>query len=209
MLKNKICPLCSSWADKIKDDNYFLCPCCRAIFLDSSLYLSPAAEKMRYEEHNNDVYDKRYRRFVSPITSAVLQEQSKSSVGLDFGAGTGPVISVVLEEKGYNIAQYDPFFFNDQSLLKKKFDYIVCCEVAEHFQRPQEEFSLLKKLLKPGGSIYIMTHMYNNKIDFKNWRYRQDPTHIFIYQQETFNYICRKLKFKNLDISGRLIVLRG
>ncbi len=138
MLKNRICLLCSCKADKVKDDVYYSCLKCKAIFLDQKLLLSPEKEKRRYKEHNNNVNDKGYRRFVAPITSAVFKEQDPDSTGLDFGAGPGPVISTVLKEQGYNIFQYDPYFFYDKKLLEKKYDYIVCCEVVEHFKDPKK-----------------------------------------------------------------------
>lgn len=208
MANNQACPLCFKIAKEIEGDNYYLCPQCKGIFLDSRLYLSSKLEKERYREHNNDVNDNRYRRFVSPITKAILNEQTKENIGLDFGAGTGPVISVVLKEKKYNIFQYDPYFFKDEKLLENKYDYIACCEVIEHFNNPYKDFKLLKRLLKPGSSLYIKTYLYNEKIDFKNWRYRKDPTHVFIYQKETFNYIFKKFKFKGLNILDDLIILR-
>ncbi len=209
MSKKQTCPLCSFLANKIKDDNYYSCFQCKAIFLDKNLYISLKAEKNRYKDHNNDVNDSRYRRFVSPITSNVLKKQAKDELGLDFGAGTGPVISVVLKEYNYNILQYDPFFFDNKKLLEKKYDYIVCCEVVEHFKNPAKEFILLKNLLKSKGSLYIMTYLYDDSIDFKNWPYRKDPTHIFIYKKETFSYILNKFNFNNLNILSRLIILKN
>lgn len=208
MLDQQTCPLCLSGAERVKDDNYYSCLHCGALFLDKEDYVSREEEKERYESHNNDVSDERYRQFVSPITSVVLSEQPENSIGLDFGAGTGPVISVVLKEAGYDICQYDPFFFDNKELLKKEYDYIVCCEVVEHFKDPRKEFELLKKLLKPGGSLYIMTDMPRARTDFKNWYYRQDPTHVFIYNHKTFEYIKREFEFHSLNIAGRLVVLK-
>ncbi len=110
MFKNKTCPFCFKLANKITTDNYYLCLFCQAIFLDKKLHLSQESVKNRYKEHNDNVYDKRYRQFVSSITSAILKEQDKDKLGLDFGAGTGPVISTVLKEKKYKIFLYDPYF---------------------------------------------------------------------------------------------------
>lgn len=208
MIKYNLCPLCFFPAKKIKNDGYHICRRCGSIFLNKKKRLSFEAEKARYETHNNDIQDERYRKFVSPISSAILQEQRSDGIGLDFGSGTGPVISAILKEKGYETFQYDPFFADDKKLLKKEYDYIVCCEVAEHFRNPRKEFQVLKKLLKPGGSLYLMTDIYNTSIDFQNWHYRNDHTHIFIYHQKTFHYILKKFKFKTLKISGRLIVLK-
>jgi len=98
--------------------------------------------------HNNDVNDSGYHKFVSPIVNAVLNDFLPEHKGLDFGAGTGPVISKLLTDRNYQIKQYDPYFFNLPELLQKKYDYIVCCEVIEHFYDPDKEFQLLKSLLK-------------------------------------------------------------
>ncbi len=209
MFNYKLCPLCGFIARKIKNDDYYKCFKCKSVFLDKKKYVSFYLEKERYLSHDNNVDDSRYRRFTSPIAKAVLDEQSKNSIGLDFGSGTGPVISEVLKENNYNIKQYDPFFANNRELLKKQYDYIVCCEVVEHFKDPKKDFKLLKNLLKKDGTLYIMTHIYKNDIHFKDWYYRQDPTHVFIYQKETFNYIFKKFKFKSLKIEKKLVILRN
>lgn len=209
MTKYSLCPLCFFPAKKIQNDDYHTCRRCGAIFLSKNKRLSFEEEKARYEKHNNDIQNVHYRKFVSPISSIILQEQKTKGIGLDFGSGTGPVVSAILKEKGYKIFQYDPFFANNKNLLKNEYDYIACCEVAEHFRNPRKEFQILKKLLKPGGSLYLMTDIYHASINFQNWNYRNDQTHIFIYRQKTFNYILKKFKFKTLKISDRLIVLKN
>lgn len=48
--------------------------------------------------------------------------------------------------------------------------------------------------------------LYNKQIEFKNWCYRRDDTHICIYRKETISYLGNKYKF-NIDILiNRLIV---
>ncbi len=199
------CPLCHNPGKTFYTDEFFLCDNCLGIFRPKRYHLSAPEEKSRYEKHNNDVNDIRYQQFVSPITSAVLKECLPKDVGLDFGAGTGPVISKVLKDQGYTIKQYDPFFHNYPDLLKTEYDYIVCCEVIEHFYDPQKEFGLLKRLLKPKGILYCMTHIYSPDIPFTNWYYKKDPTHVFIYQKETFEYIKNHFDFSLVTIDKRLI----
>jgi SAM-dependent methyltransferase len=205
--EQRSCPLCGTEGEKFYRDKFFKCPECQGIFMAKDRLPTPEEEKKRYETHNNDITDPRYRNFVSPITSSILEHHSPADKGLDFGAGTGPVISAVLQENGYNIAPYDPFFENKPELLTGAYDYIVCCEVAEHFHDPAKEFLRLKKLLKKGGYLYIMTELYREDIDFENWHYKDDPTHVFIYSRETFELIKRKFGFSSLFIKGRLIVL--
>ncbi len=199
------CPLCQNPGKIFHTDEFFLCDTCLGIFRPKRCYLSASEEKSRYEKHNNDVNDIRYQQFVSPITSAVLKECSPKDVGLDFGAGTGPVISKMLKDQRYTIKQYDPFFHNYPDLLKTEYDYIVCCEVIEHFYDPQKEFGLLKRLLKPKGILYCMTHIYSPDIPFTNWYYKKDSTHVFIYQKETFEWIKNHFNFSLMTIDKRLI----
>lgn len=202
------CPLCHSPAIPFYKDSFFECSECKAIFLAPELFPNPIDEKARYEEHINDVNDPHYQEFVSPITSKVCEDYGIDSVGLDFGSGTGAVISKVLEDRGYTIYQYDPFFNNIPELLKKKYDYIVCCEVIEHFHDPEKEFHLLKNLLKPGGHLYCMTSIYNEDINFHGWNYKNDQTHVFIFQKETLEWIKVHYGFSSMTIDNRLVVFQ-
>lgn len=187
------------------DNRYFKCNVCTGIFLAQQYYPTATREKARYEEHNNDVNDIRYQEFVSPITNAVIKDYLPQHSGLDFGAGTGPVTSKLLQDQGYAIKQYDPFFHNYPELLNDTYDYITCCEVIEHFHAPAKEFALLKRLLKPGGSVYCMTFIYNDSVDFKRWVYKNDDTHVFFYQAATLQWIKCKYAFSALTIQGKLI----
>jgi len=168
----------------------------------------PKDEKARYEEHNNDVNDEGYRQFVKPITSRILSTYEHGAKGLDFGSGTGPVISVVLEEAGYDITQYDPFFRDDRAALDRQYDYIACCEVVEHFHDPASEFAHLHDLLLPGGRLYIMTYLYDESIDFQGWHYQRDSTHVFIFRETTMEWVAAEFGFSSVSVDGRVVVLR-
>lgn len=202
-----ICPLCQNLLSKEKDPEYYECGTCKALVKKKELWPDSIYEKSRYLEHNNDVTDERYQKFTSPITSYILKKFSSLDKGLDFGSGTGPVISSMLEQHNYIVKKYDPYFANFPDLLNQKYDYVFACEVVEHFYNPRAEFLKLKSLLKSGGALILMTLLYNDDLDFKNWRYRMDPTHVFIYQKETFQFIKESMGFNKLNIEQRLIVL--
>ncbi len=204
-LKPTLCPLCNHQAENFFQEKFFLCSNCLGIFRPKHLLLDPISEQKRYETHNNDVTDIRYQSFVSPITEAILNEFTAKHSGLDFGAGTGPVISKVLSDNGYNIKQYDPFFHKFPELLNDKYDYIACCEVIEHFYNPQKEFKLLKTLLKKNGALFCMTALYDHSINFEKWYYKNDPTHVFIYQKETLEWIQINIGFSKVIIENNLI----
>jgi 2-polyprenyl-3-methyl-5-hydroxy-6-metoxy-1,4-benzoquinol methylase len=169
--------------------------------------LTPEKEKYRYMAHKNDVNDLRYRKFVSPIVEAVKKSFNLNHSGLDFGCGTGPVASQMLTEHGYALALYDPFFADNESALAASYDYIICCEVIEHFRRPAVEFKMLKGILNPGGMLICMTQLINENTNFHEWRYRFDPTHVFFYHKDTVDWIKNRFGFTSADINGRIIIL--
>jgi SAM-dependent methyltransferase len=202
------CPLCNSKSEVFYNapkQLFYKCDNCFGIFLSRDLLPTNETEIERYQYHNNDVNDLNYQKFVSPIVNSVKQHFNSTHKGLDFGAGTGPVLSKMLQEANYQIKQYDPFFHNYPELLNEKYDYIASCEVIEHFHYPYKEFELLKKMLQPNGKLFCMTDIYNPTIDFANWYYKNDPTHVFIYQKETFEWIKTTFNFSDLTIDKRLV----
>ncbi|NPD45593.1 MULTISPECIES: class I SAM-dependent methyltransferase [unclassified Lentimicrobium] len=203
-----ICTLCGSTLIHKIDTNYYDCDICKAILLDETHYLNADEEKAIYEAHINDVTDIRYQDFTSPITHFILENFLAAHKGLDFGSGTGPVISSELMKKGYDIVQYDPFFAPKENLLSHSYDYIASCEVFEHFYQPKKEIDRLVSLLNENGSLLIMTILYHEQISFRNWSYRKDPTHVFIYRKETIEYIADEYKLEIEVITDRFIALR-
>ncbi len=203
-----ICPLCNSTISLKKSKKFFECGHCKAIVKDPVYYYSGEAEERRYKAHNNDVNDVRYQKFTSPITEHVLQNFLPEHKGLDFGCGTGPVISKMLTDRNYTVFLYDPFFAPNEEALEQTYDYIFSCEVFEHFYYPRKEITMLEKMLKPGGSLLIMTLLYNDEIDFSRWSYTNDPTHVFFYREETIQYIAQEFGFDYQLFPGRLIQLK-
>jgi SAM-dependent methyltransferase len=137
---------------------------------------------------------------VDPMTQClyrgIYNQLQHPELGIQYG------MVLVWDEK---IKQYDPFFHKYPELLNEKYDYIASCEVVEHFHYPDKEFELLKKLLLPNGMLFCMTDIYNPTIDFANWYYKNDPTHVFIYQKETFEWIKTTFNFSDLTIDKRLV----
>lgn len=202
------CTLCGSALINKKDEYYYDCDICKAFVKDEKYYLTADEEKARYETHNNDVNDIGYQDFTSPITNYVIEKCLTVHKGLDFGSGTGPVISSILMKKGYDIVLYDPFFAPGKKILNNSFDYIVSCEVFEHFHNPKMEIDKLTTLLKTNGILLIMTMLYDDQIDFNTWNYRNDDTHVFIYRKETIEYIANEKKLEIDILTNRFIVLR-
>lgn len=212
MQQSMDCLLCSSRAEYFgiyRNKCYYRCTYCLSIMMGLRDFLSPKAEKHRYDQHNNDVYNPGYRKFVEPLVEKIKLEYRPEAEGLDFGAGPGPVATVILKEKGYRaIELYDPYYHPDQSVLKKQYDFIICCEVVEHFHQPLSSFKLLRSLLLPGGTLYCMTDLYHENIDFGNWHYKNDPTHVFFYHRRALQWIKDVCDFYDLQVEKRLICFK-
>lgn len=207
------CPLCLSTATfllQVQQDEYYECPKCEGIFLAEKNRLNEIEELGRYQLHQNKVEDIRYQNFVKPLVEAVKKKFPVTAGGLDFGCGSGPVIAKMLSDAGYVMKKYDPFFFDIKENLQRSYDFIVCCEVMEHFYHPKKEFALLYKLLLPGGKLYAKTSLVSFEIraDFKNWYYKDDPTHVFLYAEKTLRLIKQQYNFSDLQIEEEYFVFK-
>jgi len=191
---------------KSKNREFVECTHCGGIQLLPEFYISSKAEEARYLTHNNDIDDTRYQDFVKPVTSRILSDFSSKDSGLDYGCGTGPVITSQLEKEGYDVALYDHYFYPNPKVLNRTYDFIICCEVMEHFYDPKTEFNKLASLLKPGGKLYCKTSLYSEKIDFDNWYYKNDVTHVFFYTEKSLEWIGENLGFSALEIQPEVIV---
>lgn len=212
--EQSICKLCQHKVEWYCDffkvpKSFYRCTYCRAIYRDFKTFVNTEIEEKRYRTHNNDVFDERYQKFVSPITDTVSQDFPKTAKGLDYGCGTGPVATFILEKKGYDIKLYDPFFYPDTSFVNNQYDFIICCEVMEHFFNPQAEFQKLRGLLKPDGKLYCKTKMITDDFsveNFKKWHYKNDPTHVFFYSPKTLEVIQELFGFTTVTFDEKLII---
>lgn len=203
------CRLCGAPAhfyDSARGRTFLQCTVCHSLQVISTQLPDADREKALYLTHENDINDARYQAFVSPVTNAILVAQTADQSGLDFGAGPGPAITHQLQQQGYNIALFDPFFHNNISVLEVQYDFIFSCEVIEHFHQPAIEFSRLRSLLKADGNLYCMTEFFSESLDFQRWYYKNDPTHVFFYHADSLPLIQETFGFKTVRRDDRLAV---
>lgn len=188
------CPLCGSAPIRqpvtIDSKTYWRCDLCHLTFLSPESYLSPEDELARYLLHENSPEDFRYREFLSRLTDHLIPKLQPGARGLDFGSGPGPTLSVMLEEVGFPMDIYDPYFAPDTAPLEHTYDFITCTETVEHFQHPAKEFHRFNQMLQPSGWLGIMTEMLESDEGFVNWWYHTEPTHVCFYRQETMAWIA-------------------
>ena len=204
-----ICPICSGTNvfsfQLIGSIEYFRCKTCLGLFIDPESRLSPQEEKERYSLHNNNVEDPEYRKFLSKLYDPLIKKLKKESRGLDYGCGPGPALASMLREEGFSVDIYDPYFFPDESYRDKEYDFITCTEAAEHFYEPLKEFNKLDQVLADKGILGVMTNFYEDTINFEDWYYRKDPTHVVFYTVKTLQCIAEERSWK-ADIQSKNVV---
>ncbi len=171
------------------------CSVCDLVFVPKGFHLDAAGQKARYLTHNNDPEDVGYRDFLSRLLEPLRPKLTPGAEGLDFGAGPGPALAIMMREEGFRVRLYDPFFHPDASALERRYDFVVCTETAEHLANPMREFETLDHVLRPAGWLGVMTGMLESWDDFAEWYYHRDPTHICFYSKTTMEWIAGRFSW--------------
>lgn len=205
------CPLCGTDSQPFQTvdaRHYRRCPGCELVFLVPQQWLDREAERARYDLHQNDPDDARYRHFLAPLFEALRARLAAGARGLDYGCGPGSGLAAMLQEAGFPMALYDPQYAPDAAALSGRHDFVACSEVAEHFRDPCGEFRKLDGLLKPGGWLGLMTGVLREDVEFARWHYRRDPTHICFYTPATLHWIARAQGWRLDFIEGNIILFK-
>jgi 2-polyprenyl-3-methyl-5-hydroxy-6-metoxy-1,4-benzoquinol methylase len=201
------CLLCHTDSNSFELDT-FLCPECHLVFKNPDTFNSTEKDIARYSTHNNDSTDQGYLDFLGRFITPLMPFLPKKFDALDFGCGPGPTLSMLLEEVGGSVENYDPLFFPDAHLLiPETYDVVTSTEVVEHFKTPRHDWEVLIDLVKDNGVVAIMTLFYSPEIDFKKWWYKNDHTHIVFYQQKTFEYIANEFNLKIIYNDNKSIII--
>jgi 2-polyprenyl-3-methyl-5-hydroxy-6-metoxy-1,4-benzoquinol methylase len=210
IMKQSPCPLCAGTRlahfhrDKRRD--YLRCQDCLLVFVPDSQHLDLQQEKAIYDLHENHADDDGYRQFLSRLATPLLNRLEPDSTGLDYGCGPGPLLSEMLKQAGHTVELYDPFYADHRQNLQKRYDFITCTEVAEHFRRPQLEFQRLFALLKPLGRLGLMTKLVIDAEAFAGWHYKNDQTHISFFSRPTLQWLAEQYRC-DVEFIGQDVII--
>ena len=235
-MTEKKCLFCGNTPieSKIIDHNeYHRCLTCFGIYIDPRHRMDQFSEKERYELHDNSIQNAGYRTYLEKFIDSVMCFSAIqgwiTSISdlqvriMDYGSGPEPALVQLLSEKGYEARGWDPFFAPDTPGFKDGAHIVTCLEVAEHFSNPLESFSMIAKHLCPGGFLALGTHLLpvvsqGAPLDgktgiqsdwdaFKNWWYRQDPTHISFYTLESLRLVAAQAGLTWLGRAGKQVFI--
>jgi len=217
------CPLCHSnltelWHTQTHKPligrEYHRCKVCDLIFVPPSFHWDKPAEIAIYQQHENKPNDLGYRKFLDRIKQPMLQQLALAKkpkekiLGLDFGCGPGPTLSLMFAEAGFSCANYDLYFANHPEMLQQKYDFIVSTEVFEHLAQPAEVMNQLVSCLKPQGILGIMTQRPRDLAAFQKWRYLADPTHITFYSEACFKWLTKHWQLELVYLGSDVLLLK-
>ncbi len=205
------CPLCTvggtAFFHRDSRREYRRCEACSLVFVPSRYFLPPEAEKTCYDLHQNDPSDDRYRQFLNRLAQPLLEVLTPGARGLDFGCGPGPTLSLMLAQAGYPTAIFDPFYEPDPEVWQQEYDFVTATEVVEHLHRPRLDLQRIWNLLTPGGWLGIVTKRVLNQSAFANWHYKNDPTHVAFFADETFSWLARQWSAELRLVSPDVVLL--
>lgn len=162
------------------------------MFVPPSQFLSAEDEKKRYDLHQNSPEDAGYCAFLKRLIIPLQNCLPPKGMGLDFGSGPTPTISLMFEQAGHTMTLFDYFYHPDSGALKKQYDFITATEVLEHLHDPGKELERLWTCLKLGGHLGIMTQYAGSRDAFSTWHYKNDMTHVCFFSRSTFTWLARK-----------------
>ena len=195
-------PLLNSGGGPIRHRRYTQCPTCGQIQVHRENLPPPEDERDRYDEHNNDPADPRYRAYLTTfLDTALLPFVEPGARVLDFGSGPTPALAELMREHSFAPSIYDPFYAPDESVLDGTFQYdaITALEVVEHLHHPGDELRRLIGLLVPGGYLAVRTGVFSGDADaFDRWWYRRDVTHVSFWTDSTIDWLCRTYTLTNV-----------
>ncbi|MGX5174928.1 class I SAM-dependent methyltransferase [Aliikangiella sp. IMCC44653] len=190
---------------------YLQCQQCQLVYVPAQYRLTAQAEKAEYDKHQNNEQDNGYRRFLARTTTPLFAQlaakphDNRRPQGLDFGCGPGPAIKSMAAEAGYLVENYDLYYYNQPELLQKRYDFITMTEVIEHIAKPAILLKQLNGLLHHQGILAVMTKRRTDLPAFKNWHYKNDPTHICFYSIACLEWVARKMGWR-LEVIDKDVV---
>jgi SAM-dependent methyltransferase len=129
---------------------------------------------------------------------------------LDFGCGAGGLVNYV-NKKGVDIIGAEDGWasekgrelgipilrMNELDQFTGQFDFITAIEVFEHIPNPIDAFKKIRKLLKPGGVLFLTTgNAYPWRNNFLDWPYSQCPdVHVSFFEPHTLAFCLESSGF--------------
>ncbi|KAM9967036.1 hypothetical protein ACTFIR_007273 [Dictyostelium discoideum] len=140
---------------------YYGCGECGLVYMHPHFHVENNKEKDRYELHKNSPTDEKYKSFLKPCVEKLnlllekelnqfgnddnnnndkKEEKKKEFIGLDYGCGPGPTLSLMFKEiANLNVENYDPYFMKHEIVEKVENNLKIKMKINQKQQENQEE----------------------------------------------------------------------
>lgn len=163
---------------------------------------------MRYDLHRNSPKDPHYvqylHQFIEPLVTFLKERDLRR--GIDWGSGPGPTLSGELRKLGFEMQNFDPLYSPEKP--QTPVDFVTATEVIEHFQEPKKSLQELLALISSGGLFGGMTGFHSAEVDFSQWWYARDPTHVIFFSEKTFRWLAKEYQLKVLWLASPIFIFR-
>ena len=192
------CALCGSIevspVATIKNRTLYRCSQCDLVFVPKAYHLSVAAERARYDLHDNTAENEGYVRFLSQVADITQEALASGGNVLDFGCGEHAVLATLLRSRGIPCSVFDPLYDYPQLPPAVHYDVVVLCEVIEHCRDLPSTIRQLDRLCSGGVTIVVRTQCRPPDGDLSRWWYAQDMTHINLFSRRALEEVARRLR---------------
>jgi 2-polyprenyl-3-methyl-5-hydroxy-6-metoxy-1,4-benzoquinol methylase len=208
------------------------CPSCRYAFIadpwtefdkiyDDRYYAGEGADPLVDYLFELEHPDRTVRRYEWRGVTRIVERLMGGLAGirwLDFGCGNGGLVRHLSEHSGATACGYDEGaitaaaaavgvpIVSRESLVGQTFDVVTAIEVLEHTLDPLAELRTIRKLLRPGGLLYLTT---GNAAPFApkltEWSYIVPEIHISFFEPGTLEYALAEAGFS----TGRIALYGG
>jgi 2-polyprenyl-3-methyl-5-hydroxy-6-metoxy-1,4-benzoquinol methylase len=216
------CPLCHSKAHSLWPAvRVCKCTSCYLLFRYPAasedelkiLYESSWSNPTKEIEETGATSSELAHDYVSEIAKSLGINDLKGLRILDYGAGRGAMIKVLLDS-GADVYGVEPFGFellreNGYKAFRSlnelpegiQFDGVISIDVIEHVNNPWDDYEKLKGILHENGWLYISTPNaagINARFYRAEWREIANRGHLFFFSPTTLERTLKKSGYKNI-----------
>lgn len=190
------CRVCSHTAFMVFEDSrrFYVCKNCRLMFTECTISLDEIQK--HYQRQYVTIVD--WHKEAQALLEIVRFAVSPNKI-FDFGSGSG-ALTDAFRSMGFEVGSYEPMLHGDFRAERYDSDYdlVILNEVIEHVEDIMQLFDNICSVIRIGGIIFISTFMTDtifsetNKFQgqFRDWWYKDDPTHVSFFCKRTYEYIC-------------------